>query len=142
MESNEYKILSDVDGLIADWVCKGLNFDKNWLGNNITFGFCLGNKFIGGLIFHDIRPKQDVWWTVYSINKRWCNRRMLKKMFETAFQWLSCRRINILVDVDNKDSLNFVEKLGFKREGLLRSYRDDGKDCYLLGMLKDECKWI
>lgn len=41
----------------------------------------------------------------------------------------------------NVKSLKLVKGLGFKTEGLLRRYRSSGEDCYLLGMLKNECKW-
>jgi RimJ/RimL family protein N-acetyltransferase len=138
----EYQICYDVDGRIAEWVCRGLNFDFRQLQTNITFGFAVDGQTVGGLIFHDLRYGQDVWWTVFSTDKRWCNRRMLKQMFGLAFSGMQCRRINILVSKDNEKSLNFVQKLGFVKEGLLRSFRENGEDCFLLGMLKSECKWI
>jgi len=31
--------------------------------------------------------------------------------------------------------------LGFKIEGLLRRFREDGSDCYFLGLLKEERKF-
>lgn len=138
----EYQIYPDVSGDIACWVCQGLGYNPAELRADITFGFALENRMIGGLIFHDFRPEHDVWWTLYTTDKRWCNRRMLREMFNLAFGKMKCRRINILVSKSNQNSLKFVEKLGFCREGLLRAYREDGEDCYILGMLKNECKWI
>ena len=138
----EYKILPDINNLITNWVCQGLEFDTRWLKNYQTFGFSQNNKMVGGLIFHDIRIGQDVWWTIYSTDKRWCNRRMLRQMFSFAFSRLKCKRINILVNKDNQNCLKLVTKLGFKKEGLLRSFRENGEDCYILGILKTECKWI
>lgn len=137
-----YKIIPDITGAISHWVCKGLGYDTKWLGNNITFGFFINDELKGGLIFHDYRPDHDIWWTVYTTDKRWCNRRMLKQMFDFAFGKLNCRRINLLVSKSNLESLRFVQKLGFQKEGLLRAYRENGEDCYFLGMLKNECKWI
>lgn len=63
-------------------------------------------------------------------------------MFGIAFKAMGCRRISLLVDKSNAASLNFVKKLGFQQEGILRSFRENGEDCYILGMLKDECKWL
>lgn len=137
-----YTISADKTGEIARWVCHGLQMDSQWLQENITFGFYWNNRLVGGLIFHDIRPGQDLWWTIYSTDKHWCNRRMLRLMFGLAFEIFQCRRINLLVSKSNSSCLNFVEKLGFKREGLLRSFRENGEDCYFLGMLKQECQWI
>lgn len=137
-----YRILPDISGDIARWICKGLREDVNWLHDNLTFGFALDNRMIGGLIFHDYKEHQDVWWTIYSEDKRWCNRRMLRHMFKVAFQNLDCRRINLLVSKNNRHCLKFVKKLGFKKEGLLRKFREDGEDCYILGMLREECPWF
>lgn len=138
----EYKIIEDKTDSITDWVCNELNCGRVWLGKHLTFGFFVDNRLIGGLIFHDFRPQIDVWWTIYTTDKRWCNRRTLKFMFGLAFNILKCRRINVLVSAKNTNGLNFVKKLGFKQEGLLRQYRDNGDDGCFLGMLKTECKWI
>ena len=97
---------------------------------------------LGGLIFHSYRPNTEVWWTVYTVDKRWCNRRMLKVMFDIAFNKLKCRRISLLVSKSNVAGINFVKKLGFQQEGMFRVYRENGEDCYIFGMLKNECKWI
>ncbi len=142
MLKGEYRILPDCDNHITHWVCQGLHEDEDWLGAHLTFGFALGGEMIGGLIFHQYQPHHSLWWTVYSTDKRWCNRRMLKAMFGLAFKVLDCRRINLLVSASNAASLNFVHKLGFQTEGLLRRFRDNGEDCYILGMLKSECKWL
>jgi len=137
-----YRIVEDNGEQITFWVCRGLDIGVSWLGKHLTFGFMLNDRLIGGLIFHDYRPEHDIWWTVYTIDKRWCNRRMLREMFSLAFCGLKCRRINLLVSKSNFSGLNFVTKLGFKKEGLLRRYRENGEDCYFLGMLRQECKWL
>ena len=136
------QILPDSGGIIADWVSSGLGYGKKWNEYNITFGFAYGGKLIGGLIYHNYREKTDVWWTIYTTDKKWCNRRILDFIFTYAFKVMQCRRISILVSKSKKPSLNLVQKLGFKKEGLLRAYRENGEDCYILGMLKQECKWI
>ena len=63
-------------------------------------------------------------------------------MFAAAFTDMECRRINVLVETDNLKSINLVERLGFKQEGLLRKYNENGHDCYIYGMLKQECPWL
>lgn len=137
-----YEIYPDINGEIAAWVCAGLNENADWLGKNLTFGFAYNNRMAGGLIFHDCNVHRDVWWTIYSCDKHWCNRTMLRQMFAIAFRILDCRRINLLVSKSNHHCLDFVERLGFKKEGLLRQYRENGEDCYILGMLREECPWF
>jgi len=135
-------IIHDKNDEIALWVCKKLQISQDWLGDNLTFGFYNENKRLGGLIFHDYEPNHSIWWTIYASDKHWCTRRVLQKMFDTAFNELHCRRINLLVCSDNETCLKFVQKLGFKPEGFLRKYLDNGKDCYFFGMLQEECPWL
>ena len=109
--NDEYEILPDKNNIIAKWVCKGLGEGTDWLDQYITYGFAQGGKMLGGLIFHSYRPNTEVWWTVYTVDKRWCNRRMLKVMFDIAFNKLKCRRISLLVSKSNVAGINFVKKL-------------------------------
>lgn len=77
----------------------------------------------------------------YTTDKRWCTRRVLKKIFGLAFNFLQVERISILVSTTNLPCIRLVERLGFKQEGLLRKYRDDGSSCFFYGILKSENKW-
>lgn len=131
----------DLDGSVIAWVCKGLGDSPFEYGRNVTLGIYLKNKLIAGVIFNDIRPNRDVWLTIYSENKKWCNKRILRLIFDFIFDKIGAERASAFVSKDNEPSINLVEKLGFVREGLLRHYRDNGKDCVVYGMLKSECKW-
>lgn len=131
----------DDDKSILKWVCDGLGDDPREYGKNITLGIYLGERLIAGVIFNDIRQNVDVWLTIYSIDKKWCNRRVLRLIFNFIFDKINARRASAFVSKDNEPSKRLLYKLGFKREGLLRQYRDNGKDCYVFGMLKKECRW-
>ena len=134
-------IIKDEGELITDWICEGLKENTSWLGEHLTFGIIRQNKLIGGIIFHDYRPNQDIWLTIFTKNKKWCSKAVLKFIFGVAFADLQCRRINLLVSKSNAKCLNFVLKTGFRLEGCLRSFRENGEDCYVLGMLKNECNF-
>lgn len=140
--TESYKIIYDHDDKITNWICQGLNDNKSWLDSPYhTIGFVRDNHLIGGLIYHNIRPKRDLWWTIYTTDKRWCTRRVLKKIFGLAFNFLQVERISILVSTTNLPCIRLVKRLGFKQEGLLRKYRDDGSSCFFYGILKSENKW-
>lgn len=141
-ETDYSKIIPDYQNIITKWVCDGLNIDYQWIKNYQTFGVVYQDKIIAGLIFHDVNYGHDVWWTIYSTNKHWCNRRVLKQFFREAFNVLHCQRINLLIDADNDAALKFVTRLGFKIEGRLRKYRNNGRDCYILGLLQSENKYL
>ena len=84
-ETASCKVVADSNDYISNWICKGLNIDKQWLGEHFTIGFVIADKLVGGLIYHDLRPRQDVWWTLYTTNKRWCSKKVLKFIFSLAF---------------------------------------------------------
>lgn len=139
-ETASCKIIADSGDVITRFVCEGLGYDTDWLDEHFTIGFIKGGRLLGGLIYHNIRPGRDVWWTLYTTDKRWCCKRILNFMFGLAFDYFGCRRVSMSADADNADCLKLASKLGFKPEGLLRGYRDNGKNCIIMGMLKNEYK--
>ena len=141
-EAELYKIMPDCQGVIAKWVCDGLGENTDWIGDNYTFGICRQGKMVAGIILNNYRKDLDVWLTIYSVSPRWCVKSVLKYTFLVCFKTLNCKRVNVFVSKDNHKSLSLCERLGFKKEGLLRQYRENGQDCYILGMLKKECKWL
>ena len=134
-------LVKDENNQITSWVCKNLHFKETLADAHFTIGIRLKEKLVGGLIYHNIRPGRDLWWTIYTNDKRWCSRRILQQIFHLAFNVFKVKRISLLVTTDNDECINLVQRLGFKKEGLLRSYRDDGKDAYFYGMLATENKW-
>lgn len=132
------KVVCDSNKKITEWICKGLNIKTDWLGEHLTIGFFYGDKLIGGLIYHDIRQGKDVWWTLYTIDKHWCNRRILRFMFSVAFDYFGCQRISMRTNGKNKKCQKLAQQLGFKVEGILHRYADDGDDVIIMGILKEQ----
>ncbi|HCU58442.1 MAG TPA: hypothetical protein DIC64_00485 [Alphaproteobacteria bacterium] len=141
MVENKIEIFLDLTGDVRDWVGLGLNEPKDWVGQNITLGVKMGKQLIAGIVFHDIRPRTDVWLTIFSTDKKWCNKRVLRAIFDIAFNFLECRRASVRVDAFNKKSRKLVEGLGFIKEGVLRRFEDNGNDGIIYSMLKNECVW-
>lgn len=132
----------DDSGEVIKWVCAGLGDEVEDYGANLTIGVYLGKKLIAGIILNDHRENHDVWLTIYSTDKRWCTKAVIKYVFGIVFILMNCRRCNVFISKDNHKSLSLCERLGFVKEGLLRQYRENGTDCYVLGMLKKECRWL
>jgi len=107
----------------------------------LSLNISLNGKTIAGVLLNDLRPGRDVWMTIYSSDKRWATRSVIKYVFGIIFNLMNCKRASVFVTVDNLKSLKMCERLGFRKEGCLRQFRDDGKDCFVMGMLKQECKW-
>lgn len=72
-------------------------------------------------------------------------REALKACLSHAFRRLQVHRVDAFVATDNERSLHLLERLGFKREGLLRDYfwsGGVGYDHYILGLLKSDADWL
>jgi RimJ/RimL family protein N-acetyltransferase len=69
--------------------------------------------------------------------------RALRLYAAWAFEELGIERLEVLVQPDNEPSLALAERVGFKREGLLRSQtvlRGKRVDMVVLGMLRGELR--
>ena len=73
---------------------------------------------------------------------KWLDRDKLRVFFSYPFNQMGCRRVTALCRDTNDKARRFVEKLGWTEEGVLRSYFDDGADCIIYGMLKEECRFL
>ncbi len=135
------KIVYDHTNGIFRWICHNLSISADDITDGETLGFYIGDRLIGGLIYHNIRRGRDLWWTIYTVDKRWCTRKILKQIFGIAFDIYHVQRISILVNSQNLPCLKLITRLGFKREGCLRAYDDNGADSYIYGLLKSENLW-
>lgn len=106
-----------------------------------SIGLLKDGKLIAGVVFNNYCGS-SICMHVASTEKGWLNKEFLRACFRYPFHQLKVNRITALVRADNEDALRFDEHLGFKREGLIRRGDDDGCDLHLLGMLKEECRWL
>ena len=83
----------------------------------------------------------DCWLTIYTTTPYWAKRHVLRYIFNVVFNLIKAERCSVLVSKSNQKSFDMCKRLGFVEEGYLRQYRPNGDDCYVMGMLKKECKW-
>jgi [ribosomal protein S5]-alanine N-acetyltransferase len=135
LELSEERIQTHWTGIITesreDLIRKGITFqnqligyadlaDINRLAARACLGYAIGNSSLWGkgLGFYGA-----------------------KLMLELAFTELKLERVTAEVNAANTRSLRVLEKLGFKREGILRrheTYRGERGDLHLFGMLREE----
>ena len=109
-------------------------------GTFVTIGITLRDKLIASVLFSRYRwPDIEV--HIHSTDPRWCNRRTLRAIFNYPFKQLNCTRVTAVTDPANQAVCQFLERVGFKEEGRQRQALPSG-DSLLLGMLKNECKWV
>jgi RimJ/RimL family protein N-acetyltransferase len=132
---------ADDTGEVIKFVADGLKDKIEDYVPALPIGIYQGKKLIGGVLINDIRPQRDCWLTIYTTTPCWANKGVLRYVFGAVFDLIKAERCSVFVSVSNTKSFDMCQRLGFKQEGLLRQYRDNGEDCYVMGMLKSECKW-
>lgn len=131
-------VIYGADREIAHYVSKGLGEEFSIYSRAI--GFTLDGKIVGGVVYHNYRGT-GIEGSIYTTDKRWCNRHNLYHIFHYPFEQLGCKRFTAITQTRNQSSQTFLEKLGFKQEGLIRqAFEDD--DGILYGMLREECRWV
>ena len=96
-----------------------------------------GGKIIGAVAYQLYSPP-NIFLSVAGEGK-WLTPGNLAGWFWYPFEQLECTRCTALVHKKNKISRRFVERLGFKVEGVLREAAEDGKDLIIYGLLKRDC---
>lgn len=79
--------------------------------------------------------------SVASNSPRFLSRSFLNAAFGYPFHQCGHRRVTAVVEDSNTHALQFNKRLGFIEEGRLKKWFGD-HDGIVLGMLKEECKWI
>ncbi len=134
---NTPRVLVGYDAAVTQWVSNHLSCR---FGECSALGFVLDGQIIAGVVYSNYTG-HDIHLNIASIDKRWCNRTSLRNIFAYPFLHLKCRRATVLVDEKAILVQKFVERIGFKKEGLLREGHPND-NAVVFGMLKSECRWI
>lgn len=99
-----------------------------------SLAICVGfNGFMGKVCQMHVAMRPDF---------RFSPRLMLREVFRYAFD--ECEREMVLgvVNSKNEEAMRYDLHLGFKPLFALPKMHDDGGDIVLLGMTKEECRWL
>jgi len=127
------------DDMVRLWVARELGITIE--GECRTIGAVLDGKLIAGAIFnHYAGFMVDI--HIATTDKKWCNRRVLKSVFEMAFNNLKCVRVNMMCSKNNKSMRKLALRLGFKQEGCHKKAHLGTTDAISYGLLKTDCRWL
>lgn len=72
----------------------------------------------------------------------WLSRSFIAAGFYFPFVTAGLRRVTGLVPASNERALTLNRHFGFRDEGRLRFASEDGSDLIIMGMLREECRFI
>lgn len=96
---------------------------------------------IAGAVYHRFRPF-DCELTFAANSPRWCRKGILRALFHYPFEQMNLKRMTLIVGENNPRALKLNQGLGFVIEGKARKAYDGTNDAYILGILKEDCKWL
>ena len=123
------------------WVSSKIYGNDRFPEDAPSIGLLEDGRIVGGVVY-TMYTGNGIMMNVAGEYKGWINRAFIRAAFAYPFKQLKCTRVSGLVRIDNEAALEFDTRLGFRQEGIIRRGDDDGTDLVLMGMLREECKWI
>lgn len=77
---------------------------------------------------------------VWAGSRGFGSKELARVCWHYVWETLGCERCTGRIRADNTHSLALAERMGFKREGLLRRAWQ-GHDVHIVGMLREECRF-
>ena len=128
------------DAEIARWVGRRLGIEE--FGPAAAIGVVEDGTLVAGIVYSGWRDRPGALeMSIASTSPRWCRRWVLEAAFRYPFEQLGARRVQATVRRGNGTARRFVERLGFRYEGMAREAWPTGEDAAVYSMLRRECRW-
>lgn len=119
------------------WVAQQLKINRSYFGRCTTIAVWRSGRICAVIVYSSFNGVNcEV--TVAATSAHWAIRDIMHILKKYPFEQLNCRRLTLLIDSTNKRVARLVEKIGFLHEGTLRKYMEDGHDCLVYGLLKED----
>lgn len=135
------------DEYVANWVAERLRLRPYEKGLFRAIGVTDNHQLIAGIVYNNFildskgRPLL-IEMTIASVDKHWCTRHNLKELFAYPFIHLGVKRVQATCSRKAKRVRKFLQRLGFRLEGIMREGCPTGGDAAHFSMLHNECTWI
>ena len=93
-------------------------------------------QIVGAIILNDYTPERNI--EVTGVGRGWS---VGVVRFILRYCFARVRRITARTSINNHAAITALEQIGFKREGVMREFFDDG-DAIVFGLLRSEQKLI
>jgi RimJ/RimL family protein N-acetyltransferase len=142
------RVITGQDSGVADWVARQIPIMAAKVARE-PFGKAFGPStaigvineegwLIGGVVYHGYDPDfRSIELSFASATSKWLTRPIIAELLGYPFYQLGCQRVTGATPKKAADARRFLEKFGFKREGVIR--RGFGSDDAILsGLLRRE----
>lgn len=132
------------DDLVTNWVAKRIPGYRWHPGTTVALGILdvKTQQMAAGVVFENYNGLNIEGSIAAEPGAYWLTKDTLRQMFEYPFKQLNCACITLLVAGTNLKSLDFVTRMGFEGEAIVRFAAHDGSDLIVLKMFRDKCRWI
>lgn len=96
---------------------------------------------IAGVVYNWYR-QANIEMTIASTSPRWCSRSVLRGLFWYPFEQMGLHRVTAVTEHTFQSTRAFLDRIGFRDEGIMRRAYRNGNDAVIYGMLREECRWI
>lgn len=110
---------------VVKWVALQTNEYGNF-GCATGIGLQEGGRIIAGVAYAEWNGVNVVCHIASDKTRRWANREFLRVIFDYPFNQMKAKRITVCIGQGNKDSIRFVEHLGFRFETHLKDAHPTG----------------
>jgi RimJ/RimL family protein N-acetyltransferase len=82
-----------------------------------------------------VHEQRGIAWAMFS-DRALRQFKLIHRVARAVLQRSQWRRIEMTVDVRHDAAIQWAERLGFEREGVMRAVTPDGRDCFLYAKVK------
>ncbi len=110
-----------------------------------AIGFAENGHLVGAVMYTDYRQLRDGTFDITmhaASDPGKSSRRLLGVIFGYPFNNLKCSRVSAQAAKSNARSRQFLERVGFRLEGVKIGGVARGRDAIMYGMAKEACRWI
>ena len=138
------RLVYGMDHDVIHWVIERIPYmdveDINY-HSYVGIGLEEDGGYIAGCLYSE-HTGHNVYMHFASDSPKCATKRTFGAWFSYPFIQLGCKRVTALIAKPNKKSRAFVERAGFKLEGVARKGFDGIRDACIYGMLFSECRYI
>jgi hypothetical protein len=124
---------------ITRWCEQRIPHFSGWGSTPTAIGYEIGGVLKGGVVYTNY-TKANVFASI--VCEAPISKKFLYSMFYCPFVQFGVRHISCAIEGSNTRSIRLCSHMGFQLEGRLRESAINGEDVILMGMLKNECRFL